>query len=164
MKWNTLLLKSIRWITLVLTLALLISYLGGTPSPDIPFDNLENATLPLLAEGAVQPADARMIRRLYGLNPADYEGLTLYYPTTNMGVDELLLVKLKDQSQAETVQNAIASRLAAQKKSFDGYGDEQTYALTHNMYQDFAGVYVLFTVSSEGETVKKIHQAFLDTL
>ncbi len=164
MKWKTPLLKTVRWVTVVLTLVLLISFLGGVPSPDIPFENLEKATLPLLPAEATQPADNRMIRRLYGLNPADYEGFTLYYPITNMGVDELLLVKLRDPAQAETVKKAIESRLAAQKQSFDGYGEEQTYALTHNMYQDMQGVYVLFTVSADGDTARNIHQAFLDTL
>lgn len=164
MKWKMPLLKIVRWVTVVLTVVLLVSYLGGVPSSDIPFENLEKATLPLLPEGVAQPADSRMIRRLYGLNPSDFEGLTLYYPITNMGVDELLLVKLRDESQMETVEKAIDARLAAQKQSFEGYGDEQTYALNHNMYKDVAGVYVLFTVSADGDTAREIHQAFLDTL
>ena len=61
-------------------------------------------------EGMVE-SNNRMFKKFYGLNASDYEGVTLYAPETNMNAQELLIVKLKDSSQAETVTKAINSRL-----------------------------------------------------
>ena len=102
-----------------------------------------------------------MLRRLYGLNPSDYEEIVLYYPASNMGVEELLLVKLNDTAQTETVEAAVEARLAAQKQSFDGYGVEQTALLNNNAVTEVRGRYVLFAV---GVNAQAIRQAFLDAL
>ena len=109
---------------------------------------------------AMQESDAQMIKRLYGLNPADYEGITLYYPVTNMDAEELLIVQLKDVSQQETVKAAIDARLETQKNSFEGYGVEQ-YALLEKSVVDVEGNYILFVVN---EQAAKAQSAFLQAL
>lgn len=151
-----------RWACAGLMVLLLFLMAGTTPrTADVPLEELETLTAPLLKEGEVQQGEGRMLRRFYGINPADYEGVVLYYPSTNMGVEELLLVKLKESSQGETLQAAIDARLATQKESFDGYGVEQTALLTNNAVVEIRGNYVLFTVS---ENSQKIRQAFLGAL
>ena len=64
------------------------------------------ADLTPMAEG-----DNQTFKRLYGLSASDYENVLLYYPTTNMGAEELLLIQLKDLSQQQAVKDAIESRL-----------------------------------------------------
>ena len=71
-------------------------------------------------------AQERMIKRFYSLNPKEYEGAVLYAPKDNMDVNEIFIVKLKDKSQSETVEEAVQKRLETQLKSFEGYGAEQT--------------------------------------
>lgn len=150
-----------RLAAIGLIVVLLFLMAGNSTKADIPVEDLEALTQPLLKEGEYQPGEGRMIRRFYGLNPADYEGVVLYYPSTNMGVEELLLVKLSDTSQAEAVEQAIAARLASQKESFDGYGVEQTDMLNNHAVVEVQGKYVLFAVS---ENDQKIRQAFLGAL
>ena len=48
------------------------------------------ADLTPMAEG-----DNQTFKRLYGLSASDYENVLLYYPTTNMGAEELLLIQLE---------------------------------------------------------------------
>ena len=83
----------------VMTVFLLLFWVGSAPNTDISLEALETVTAPQLLEGEAQKADERMLRRLYGLNPSDYAEVVLYYPATNMGVEELLLVKLKDTAR-----------------------------------------------------------------
>lgn len=52
---------------------------------------------------ALQEGSVQMVKRLYGLNPSDFDGCLLYYPQTNMEAEELLLLKLRDTSQQEAV-------------------------------------------------------------
>ena len=150
-----------RWAAVCLTVLSLFLMAGTAPRSNVALTELEPLTAPLLKEGEAQAGDNRMLRRFYGLNPADYEGTVLYYPATNMGVEELLLVKLKDPAQGDGVREAIDARLASQKKSFDGYGVEQTELLNSHAVVEIRGSYVLFTVS---ENAQKIRQAFLDAL
>lgn len=161
MKWKVSFLELARWLAVALTVVLLFGLVANTSSRDVPLRELEEKTAPLLLEGEAQRADDRMLRRLYGLNPSDYAEIVLYYPASNMGVEELLLVRLQDPKQAEAVESAVQARLSAQKQSFDGYGIEQTALLNNNTVLQVRGSYVLFAVSVNAQAIR---QAFLDAL
>lgn len=105
-------------------------------------------------------AQERMIKRFYSLNPKEYEGTVLYAPKDNMDVNEIFIVKLKDKSQSETVEEAVQKRLETQLKSFEGYGAEQT-ALLKSHVLEIRGNYVFYMVGEKANDAKK---AFLDSL
>ena len=161
MKWKLSFLELSRLAIAALTVVLLLFMVGGAADTELPLQALEAVTVPQLSEGETQKADGRMLRRLYGLNPSDYAEVVLYYPASNMGVEELLLVKLNDTAQTETVEAAIEARLGAQKQSFDGYGIEQTALLNNNAVMEVRGRYILFAV---GVNAQAIRQAFLNAL
>ena len=100
----------------------------------------------------VEEGTNQMIRRLYGLNPEDYEGILLYYPKTNMAAEELFLVKLKSVDQQDSVREAVEKRLATQKKNFDGYGTYQ-YGMLSDAVIDVKGNYILFISSKNPDEI-----------
>lgn len=104
----------------------------------------ENVVGTLDLEG-MQESNNRMFQKFYGLDAEDYEGVTLYSPASNMDAQELLIVKLKDTSQAEAVTEAINSRLETQMNSFEGYGIEQ-YAMLEDHVLDVQGNLILYVV------------------
>ena len=109
----------------------------------------------------LQPASNQMIKRLYDINPADYEFCMLYYPKTNMDVDELLLVKFTDRSQEEALRNAAQSRLNGQKKAFEGYGAEQMELLgSHSLTESRSGFFLFAVNPNDAE----IRSAFVKAL
>lgn len=124
------------------------------------FADVSNAVLVSLDLTDMQAADAQMVKRLYGFSPSDFDGCMLYYPSSNMGAREVLVVKLSDLSQQNTVKDAIAARLQTQKNSFEGYGVEQ-YALLEQSVTEIQGNYILFVVHENASTVR---QAFLNAL
>ena len=105
--------------------------------------------------------DNTMIKRFYGLDPSAYEACILYYPTTNMMAEELLIVKLRDVSQQETVRAAAEKRIATQKTTFEGYGPEQFALLSDHSVVEVRGNYVLFVVNERSAAAR---DAFLDAL
>lgn len=109
----------------------------------------------------VLEADAQMVKRLYGIQPADYESCTLYYPKTNMGAEELLIVKLRDVSQREAVVAAVEKRIETQKAAFDGYGPAQFSLLENHAVVEPRGNYVLFVVSEAADAART---AFVNAL
>ena len=108
----------------------------------------------------MQPGDNQMIRRLYGLDPEAYDGMLLYYPATNMAAQELLLVRLTDLSQQETVVEAMEQRAQSQRSSFEGYAPEQ-YSLVENHVLDVQGNYLLYVTGTEAESIKAVFEESL---
>lgn len=158
---KTLLLEIARWAVALAALISLAVMFRADPISDADPAAVREAVTAEMDLSNVLEADNQMIRRLYGLDIAAYDACILYYPATNMGAEELLIVKLASPDQAQTVESAIESRLQTQKNTFDGYGVEQYDLLTNHAVVEVRGNYVLFVV---GNTADQARQAFLDAL
>ncbi len=148
--------KFIKWLLIIVLAVFLISGRLSNRISITDFSTMAKAVTEATDLTPMQEADNQMLKRLYGLDSSLYDGVLLYYPTTNMGAEELLLVKMADTSQAAEVQAAMENRLATQKKSFDGYGAEQTAMLEKSILK-VRGNYALF-ISAEDPV--KVRQAF----
>lgn len=151
MSGKTMIYAILRWISALAALMLIVTLCGGSSRSDADPAEVTAAVTAELDMSTMQAADNQMVKRLYGLAPSDYEGLFLYYPTTNMGAEEVLVVKLKDPAQADAVRAAVEKRLDTQKTSFDGYGVEQYDLLTNHCVVEVQGNYVLFVVNPEAD-------------
>ena len=152
--------RILRVVTVVILLAYIATLFSGGRTSSALFGDVEKAVTQTADMSTMVKAENRMIKRLYGLSSGDYEGISLYYPTTNMGAEEILLVRLSDVSQSDAVVEAVNKRLATQKKSFDGYGEEQT-ALLNASVIDVQGNYILFVVNRDA---KAVDEAFRNSL
>ena len=151
----------LRWLTVALAVVLLLGMYRQDKLSTADMETVQTAVLAELDLTNMQEAESSRMRRLYALNPADYEACLLYSPKTNMEAEELLLVKLRDAEQQEVVLSAIEARLATQKTSFEGYGVEQTELLTDYAVVEARGNYILFVVNRNSAQARR---AFLDAL
>lgn len=154
------LLEIAKWVLVILLILWIAMHLGTGKISTSLFEDVSAAVSGSTDTGIMTAGDNQMIKRLYGLTPSDYEGTLLYCPTTNMGAEEILLIKLSDISQQDTVKAAIDARLATQLSSFDGYGVTQTEML-NNAVIEIQGNYILFAVAADPEPIR---QAFLGAL
>ena len=150
-----------RWAAVLAALVMLISMFGGNTASSAEAADVAAAVVETIDMTNMVLAENQMIKRLYGLDPAAFESCILYYPTTNMMAEELLIVKLSDMSQQESVRAAIEARLATQKTTFEGYGVEQFDMLTNDAVIEIRGNYVLFVVNPACADARK---AFLGAL
>lgn len=150
-----------RWAAVLAAVISLSSMFGGDPVSDADPAAVKEAVVAQLDMSQVLEGDNQMIKRLYGLDPAAYEACVLYYPGTNMVAEELLIVKLADTAQQETVRAAIEARLDTQKTTFDGYGVEQYDMLTNHAVVEVRGNWVLFAVNAKSQAAL---EAFLAAL
>ena len=161
MRPNTFLYEIARWSAAVAAVISLIWMFGGnTVSNADPVEVAEAVVETIDMENMLE-ADNQLIKRFYGLDPANFEGCILYYPTTNMMAEEVLIVKLKDMSQQDQVRTAIEKRIQTQKTTFEGYGVEQFDLLTNNAVVEVRGNFVLFIVNANSAEAQK---AFLKAL
>lgn len=154
------LLEAGKWLSLVLVLVFIGSLLVSGKESAAAFSDVESAVTGAAVLDNMFPGDHQMIKRLYGLEPGDYEGISLYYPTTNMGAEEILLVKLKSTAQQEAVKAAIDARLATQLSNFDGYGVSQCEMLERSVTL-VQGNYILLVVAEDTAPVVSAFQGAL---
>lgn len=121
-----------------------MTYKGKISDADI--NTVTEEVLSVMNTDAISLADDTLVKRLYGLDPADFEGLIFYAPVTNMDAEELIIVKLADTAQRDTVEAALQKRLASQLSVFDGYGAEQTDMLNKS-HVYVSGNYAIFVSS-----------------
>lgn len=154
------LLEVAKWFLVAVLAIFIFIQLSTNRESSTPFDTMKETVLAAADLSSMQEADNIMLKRLYGLNAADYEGVMLYSPTTNMGAEELLLVKLSDLSQQEAVVAAMEGRIETQKNSFEGYGVDQ-FAMLESCVLEVQGNYILLVVADAPTDVKR---AFLGAL
>lgn len=158
---KTVVFEIIRFVCVALTVVLIVSYAMKNKVSNADIKDVAEAVTAQINTENMQQADNQMIKRLYGINPDDFEGCVLYYPNTNMDAEELLIVKLSDVSQQSELISAAEKRIDTQKKTFDGYGVEQFALLTDNSVIQASGNYFLLVVS---KTSDKAKSAFLGAL
>lgn len=154
------LLEVLKWLFVAALCVFLYFMLSANRESRAAFSDVQEAVISAADLTPMAEGDNQTFKRLYGLSASDYENILLYYPTTNMGAEELLLIQLKDLSQQQAVKDAIESRLDTQKKSFDGYGVDQ-YAMLEKAVVEVQGNYILLVVANDPAPVRK---AFLGAL
>jgi len=150
----------IKWICYGAMLALLFAAIVRVTPSKAPFDQVKAAVTASADMENMTEGDNLMIRRLYGLDQSAYQGAALYYPASNMGAEELLLIQMKDSAQQKTIEEAIRSRIKTQKKNFDGYGIEQMGLLSNSLIEE-KGNYIRVAVAEDPAVIR---DAFLEAL
>ena len=154
------LLEVLKWLFVAALCVFLYFMLSANRESRAAFSDVQEAVISAADLTPMAEGDNQTFKRLYGLSASDYENVLLYYPTTNSGAEELLLIQLKDLSQQQAVKDAIESRLDTQKKSFDGYGVDQ-YAMLEKAVVEVQGNYIILVVANDPAPVRK---AFLGAL
>lgn len=150
----------VKYILILLLLVFIVSLLSSGEVSNAELKDVSKQVVKAYGAEGLSAADNRMVKRLYGINANDYEGVTLYVSDSNMKVEELLIVKLKDVSQAGAVEAAIEGRLDKQLESFEGYGVEQSKLLKDHVL-DVKGNYILYVVDKKAKTADKAFQKSL---
>ena len=151
---------AVKWFAFAGVCLLIFGGLRVKKASETPFDLMMSAVTASADLGNTNEGDNQMIRRLYGFDPSSFGGVALYCPKTNMGAEELLLVRLADESQEPAVLDAINRRLETQLASFNGYGVDQTEMLENSVTVSEGG-YCLFY---SGNNPQKVRSALREAL
>ncbi len=143
----------LKWAAFAGLALLLFRSVRKVPVSDTPFDVMSGTVTEAAELSNTVQGDNQIIKRLYGLTPSDYDGVLLYCPVTNMGAEELLLVRLRDSSQEQQVMDAIGRRLETQLTNFNGYGVDQTETLENSVSLSEGG-YCLFYSGDDPQNVR----------
>lgn len=132
---------------------LMVSQLMTGRASKTAFSSMQKAVNKATDVTSMREGDAQMVRRLYGLDSTAFDGVELYYPKTNMGADELILIKMKSVEQGGDVKRALTARKTSQMNVFEGYAPAQYKTLSDSVVE-VRGNYALFVSGKNAEAVK----------
>ena len=146
-------------LTVLLILVICVCLTGNRQSTKT-IREVAEPVLAVFAETRTKESQGRILKKYYGLNPEDYQDVLLYFPLTSMDAEELLIIRLKDPSQAEEVREAIRNRQQTQIGIYENYAPEQL-ALCEQAVIDICGNYVLYVVYEQASEVDHIFRSSL---
>lgn len=130
----------------------LVSVYSGGDSKDV---NLDDIRSQLKSETDItklmHESSDRDLMQFIGINAADYEQVLYFRNTKALAVDELLLVKAKDESQLAAVEDAVSARIDSQITAYSGYGPEQVKLLENAVVKRVGKYYIYCTAPNADE-------------
>ncbi|MUG86173.1 DUF4358 domain-containing protein [Paenibacillus timonensis] len=105
--------------------------------------------------GNMKQGDAKRFKKLYHLSSEDVSSFVLYTASSNVKADELLVIRLKDESEKDHIMEKIEERIAAQTAKFMDYRPAE-YDLVKKHVLKTQGLYILFAVSAEADVIERI--------
>ena len=158
--WKVVLSGIGKWLCVILFVMFILSKGKKNFTSPASFEQVSERVQSVLDFSTMEEADNQMIKRIYHLEPGDYENILCYYPTTNMDATEFLLIRFKSQDQAEAAVSAANARIASQMASFEGYGVTQ-YAMLEKSVVDASGGYLLYVTSDNSDAVDRTYAGAL---
>jgi hypothetical protein len=98
--------------------------------------------------GELQPGNGNTLKQLLSTDGTEYVWYLVYTSDSLMNVDELLIVHTKNDSQLAALETAVQAHLDQQRKSFEGYGVDQTERLESAVIRE-QGDYFFYGVSAD---------------
>ena len=142
---------------IVAYVCLLMVYTSGSNKP---FGEVEAAVEKTLDQGNLTEQTTQMLKRNFGLNSADYEGVMYYSSEFSISAEEVLVIKVKDESQVRAVTDAVKKRIESRINDFEGYAPEEVKML-QDAKQSVRGKYIFFAAAPKAE---KYLEAFSGSL
>ena len=152
--------EEVKWAAFAVLIIMLINTKASARPSKTGFDMMKAAVTKDADLDNTKESDMLLLKRFYSLDSSEYDGAVYYSPKTNMGAEELVLIRLKDASQKDQVMEAYNARIRTQLNSFEGYGVDQT-ELLKNAVCDCAGNYCLLYVGARAD---KVQSAFRKAL
>ncbi|MBR6444574.1 MAG: DUF4358 domain-containing protein [Firmicutes bacterium] len=121
---------------------------------DVSADKINDQMCSIKSIAALHKGTDKSLLKYYDLTGDDYDGYVMYKSGSPMSVEELLIIKTKDDKQRTAVESAMRRHVRSQISSFEGYGTTQI-ALLEAKILDAEGPYVFLAVSEDAEKWKK---------
>ena len=118
-------------------------------------DTIRDSILTQCDLSGLTEKDSTALHRLFELNGADYDGFLLLSSDEIMNVDELLIVRVRDEEQFNRLEEAVSARLDRQKQNFRGYGTDQEDRLEQALTLE-QGDYYFYAVSPQADSWEEL--------
>ncbi|MCM1364470.1 MAG: DUF4358 domain-containing protein [Faecalibacterium sp.] len=145
--------ERVKEIFCVLLLGIFIFLLTGTTKvSDKTAEEVYEQVSKIMDVSELQKCSNSKIKKEFGIDANSFDGIVYMASDSVMDVREILLVRLKDENQAEALTESIESRIKDKTALFKGYAPEESALLDSYILKKDAG-FILFAVCSNPDAV-----------
>lgn len=157
--------QKMKYLVILSAVMILCGILIGCSSKkegakDVPVHTIEEHIKQAASMENMEKGDMNRLKKLYHLDADEVQDFVLYTAESNVEADELAVIQVKQEHQADSVKEKIMERIEAQKVKLKDYRPEQFYLVEKHVLK-VKGRYILFTVSKDAE---QIESAFSEAL
>ncbi|MGG4495475.1 DUF4358 domain-containing protein [Brevibacillus reuszeri] len=127
---------------------------------DVSVQTIEERIKQVASMEDMEKGDMNRLKKLYHIDADEVQDFVLYTAEANVEANELAVIKVKQENQAESVKEKIKKRIEAQEVKLKDYRPEQFYLVEKHVLK-VKGLYILFTVCEDAE---QIESAFSEAL
>lgn len=139
--------KYVIFAVIIGYVVLLLMFTSGSSRS---FDEVADSVRGALDTETLTEMNDQALKRNFGLNSADYDGVLYYAAESSMSAEEVLLIKVKSDDQVQEVTDALNERIETRLDAFEGYAPEEAKKL-ENANQSVRGEFIFFAVSSQAK-------------
>jgi hypothetical protein len=122
---------------------------------DVSMDSIREALIQNTDIQEMEGCNNRKLLQFLNINYQNYDSYTYWKSTASLGVDEVLVVKVRDTSDLDDVKDAVESRVKSQEKVFESYGPDQM-KLLGNAVIETRGKYLFYCVSNDATKYEEV--------
>lgn len=142
---------------------LLLSVLGvflfavyrGADAKDVPLEKIDKTLRAKTDIEKMQSCSARELKQFMGINIAEGDSFLYYKSKEALGVDEVLIVKVKNRTSLAALQDLAEARVKAQITAFESYGPQQVKLLRSAVIKT-KGNYLFYCVSPKPDAYEEV--------
>lgn len=139
-----------KWILVVLLVVYAVLLLWYTSGSTKPFETVSGAVEHSLRTENLAKKDGQALKRYYGLNSADYNGVLYYSSESSISAEEVLMIEAKSEAQVQTIRDAVETRLSNRKADFSEYAPKQAMMIEQAVIL-VRGKYIFVAVSPDAQ-------------
>lgn len=139
-----------KWILAVFLLGYVVLLLWYTSGSTKSFETVSQSVENSLHTDNLSKRDGQALKRYYGLNSADYNGILFYSSESAISAEEVLMIEAKSEAQVQTIRDAIETRLESRKEDFAEYAPKQARMIEQAVIL-VRGKYVFVAVSPDAQ-------------
>lgn len=139
--------KYVVFVLIIAFVAFLMLFASGSSKS---FEEVSGAVEDSLDTEVLTAQETAVFKRNFGLNAADYTGVLYYSSGANMSAEEVLLIKVKSESQVQEVTDAVNERIESRINDFEGYAPDEV-KLLRDAKQSVRGTYIFYACSAEAD-------------
>lgn len=151
--------KTIELLCIVCTLLFIVFYINSDTGSQKTADEIYSDMSSSFTEG-LELQDNSDFKRTFSLSADEFESVVYYSSDDVMNVGELMIIKLRDESSAEEIEESIESYVSENYEIFSGYAPEQGEMLKNYVLETNSNT-LFFFVGGESEAAQ---DAFHDAL
>jgi len=140
---------------ILITIVLTACTKGGSTGKNPSIVEINNKLSEAIDLSKMDNGDGEVLEKFYDIDSNKLEEFVLYMPKTNIEVNEIAILKVKNTSDLEDIKEKIENRIEEQGNAFRDYIPEEYYLIENHVLKTKDN-YILFAIYEDVDKIEKV--------